>query len=91
MFVFEVFLYSALITPQTANGKWQMALALGAGTKGLLGFGKKIKSTGGCRVRPAMNNLIAQQKRTERYERGRGEANLLGARRYRDPPLLGQC
>ena len=58
-----------------------MALALDAGTKGLLGFGKKIKSTRGRRVRPAMNNLIAQQKRTERYERGRGEANMLGARR----------
>ena len=66
-----------------------MALALDAAQRVFLVLVKK--STGGCRVRPAMNNLITQQKRTERYERGRGEAYMLGARRYRDTPLLGQC
>ncbi|MFW5526432.1 MAG: hypothetical protein ACOCOW_05290 [Prevotella sp.] len=72
-----------------ANGKRQMALALDAAQRVFLVLVKKIKSTGGCRVRPAMNNLIAQQKRTERYERGRGEANLLGGSSVQGYPFAG--
>ena len=72
-----------------ANGKWQMALALDASQRVFLVLVKKIKSTGGCRVRPVMNNLIAQQKRSECYERGRGEAYMLGGSSVQGYPFAG--